>query len=696
MSQDPTPSALGSFDLQAFRDIVWDQRRGVVAFLGAVMLVAVLGTALSTRWYEAVAVLQLLPRAGLEVDVNEVLKLDEGGYMEGRDRARTQIQIIQSRAVREEALRRYSEAGGTGLEPDAEGIAWLGGHLTAGPREDTQLVEVRVKHTDPDSAALLANLVAEVYVEASLEFRRKAARETRVWLEGQSQSYRTQLEAASAALLEFKQTNDLVGVEGDVDDISTRLGALHVALGAATTDRVTVASQLAQHEKLLKQGRHEVLLGAFDDRSISTVAEQLAALRTRAAEVQGRYGKRHPEYQRVNDHLARVEGLVRAEVRRLIDAERSKLQTLQATEVELAAEIDLVKAELHRRELLSEEYQQLERREGNARRMVNELTDRGAEVDLQAQTQLSDVRVVDPAVAQSAPVLPNVPLNLVMAFVVGIAGGFAYALIRHQFRDGLMTARDVELCTELPVLGIIPSLPGSVPEAERPLFPIDRPHSMQTEAYRALRAMVVHQSGGSTGRVILVTSGVAGEGKTTTSIGLAVAFARLGRRTLLVDGDLRRPRLDGLFKLENAQGLSDTLVGRVDPLLLRRSTDVKGLYVLPAGRPVENVGELLASHLASRMIDHLRSAFDMVIIDTSPVGVVADAMALASMVDGVLMVVRRGHAPGRLTADAAARLRRANARILGTVFNDTPTDAQALRFSGGYYQEDATERLVSK
>ena len=696
MQQESPRSTLGAFDLAAFRDVVWEQRRSVLAFLGAVMLAAIIGSALATRWYEAVAVLQLLPRAGREVNVTEVVKLDEGGYMEGRDRARTQIQIIQSRAVREEALRRYRATGATDIGPDAEGIGWLGRHLSAGPREDTQLVEIRVKHKDPEAAAVLANLVADVYVESNLSFRREAARETRVWLESQSAAHQVRLEAASAALLAFKQANDLLGEMGDSADINSRITALHKAIGEVTTERVRLGSVLAEHESMRRAGRSEVLLGAFDDRSLSAIAQQLAELRTQAAEVHGRYGKKHPEYQRVAAHLRSVERLVDSEVTRLVRAERSRFQSLQRQEDELRAELVRVKEELLRREQLGEQYDRLVREEETARRLVASLGERGAEVDLQAQTQLSDVRLVDRAIAPAAPVLPNTSLNLVMAMIVGLAGGVALALVRHQFRDAMLTPRDVERRTELTVLGNIPTLAASVPEAERALFPIHHPHSLQTEAFRALRAMVVHQTGSASGQVILVTSAVAGEGKTTTSIGLAVAFARLGRRTLLVDADLRRPKLGTVFGHKNTQGMSDTLVGRVDPLLLRRATDVKGLFVLPAGRPTENVGELLASPVARRMVEHLRSAFEVIIIDSSPVGVVADAMALSSMVDGVLMVVRRGHAPGRLTVEAAQRLQRSDAHIIGTVLNDTPPDRDTRRFAGSYYQESPTEQLAGR
>lgn len=696
MQPDPSRTALGAFDLSALRDLVWEERKPVLAFLGAVLLTALVGSMVATRWYEATAVLQLLPRAGREMTTTEVLKLDEGGYMEGRDRARTQIQIIQSRAVREEVLRRYAELWDDELKPDADGIRWLGSHMFAGPREDTQLVEIKVQHTVPDKAAALANLLADVYLQENLHFRRRAAKDARVWLDGQSEDYEARLEAASSALLEFRRANDLIGDSADSDDIATRITALHQAIGAVTTERVMAGGELAEHEAMRKSGRLDVLLGAFDDHSLSAMSQQRAQLRTQAAEIQGRYGEKHPESQRISAHLASVERLIEGEINRLIRAERSRFQALERKEQRLRDELESVKAELLRREELGDEYRRLIREEEAARKLVASLDDRGAEVDLQAQTQLSDARIVDRAVPPRSPVKPNVVLNLVMALIVGIAGGLAYALIRHQFRDALLTTRDVERRLELSVLGTVPTMDEKIPEEERALYPLRHPHSMQTECFRALRAMVMHHTNSAAGQVILVTSAVAGEGKTTTSIGLAVAFAGLGRRTLLVDGDLRRPRLGNVFGLEQAQGMSDTLVGRVDPLLLRRATSVKGLFVLPAGRPVDNAGELLAAPVARRMLDHLRTAFDVIIIDTSPVGVVADAMALSHAVDGVLMVVRRSHAPARLVVDAAQRLQRSDARIIGAVLNDTPPDKATERYSGGYYKSTAADRMAGR
>lgn len=684
--RSPRPSA-PVFDLQRVRDVLVAQKVVILAFTLAALAAGVGATAVATRWYTAVAVIQFLPRAGQEVTAAEVLKLDDGGYMEGRDRARTQIQIIQSRGVREEAIRRYRSRGHTDLQLTAESLDWLGRHLTAGPREDTQLVEIRVEHRNPESAALLANLVAQVYYEANLDFRRNAARETQGWITEQAKVSEGRLEEANAALLAFKAANGLVDAEADQDDISARLAALQQALGAATTDRVLVGSQLAEHERLLAMGATDVLAGMFDDLSLAAVSREQAELRTRAAEVRGRYGELHPEHQRVEAHLAQVSAVVAGEVRRLVDAERSRYQALQRQEQRLGAELDTVKGLLLQQQRLRDEYDRLKRDEETARRLVGSLGDRGVEVDLQAQTQLSDVRIVDLALPPEDPSKPNVPINLALSLVMGLAGGLALALFRHQQSDVLLTAQDVEDRTDLPVLGAIPLLPNSLTAAQRPLYPLVQPHSLTAEAFRAVRAMIQHHAPGDDALCLMVTSGIAGEGKTTSIVGLGAAFARMGLRTIIVDADLRRPRVHEVFSEALGQGLSEMLSVGLDPQQVLRKTREPNLSFISAGQENVDSVELLASHKMQRLLDELRTGFQIVLVDTPPAGVVADALGMAPLLDGVVLVVRRDHAPGRVVVEAVQRLRQAEARVIGTVFNASPPNRDALRYGKGYYTE---------
>ena len=438
------------------RALLQRQWRTIAACMGAAGVVALLGTALQDKQYEAVALIQLLPRAGQEVDLEEVVKLDEGGYLEGRDRARTQLQIIQSRKVRGEVARRYAALGHTDLGED--GAEALEDMLSAGPREDTQLVEVRVLHTDPEQAAVLANLVAEVYWEGNLELRRDAARDARDWIEGQEQSTQDALKAASDAVLAFKAKHDLIDIDERVTETTARLESLQRASGDATTARVLLESQLAEHARLAKQGRFDVLAGMFDDPGLVAMSREHAAIVTEAADVLARYGDKHPEHQRARQHIERVEGLIAQEVQRIIRGERAKLDTLRRQEQQLAAEVDAVKGALLDKQRLMEEYNRLKQDEQQARDLNATLSERGAEVDLQARTGLNDVRIVDPAVPPSRAARPRMLLNLVVALGMGGFVGLGLALYRERRDDTVRSPGELRQRAHTPVLGLIENM----------------------------------------------------------------------------------------------------------------------------------------------------------------------------------------------------------------------------------------------
>ncbi|MDP2307731.1 MAG: polysaccharide biosynthesis tyrosine autokinase [Pseudomonadota bacterium] len=679
-------------DLDALRTGVWRQRRTFFSFLGAVLVAALVGTLLSARQYKAVALIQLMPRAGQEVDVNEVVKNDDAGYLEGRDRARTQIQIILSRGVREEVVRGYQALGYDDFDSTTEGLEALRRAMTAAPREDTQLVEIGVLHADPARATVLANLVADEYCKSNLRARTDAARETQVWLDGQTGAYRATLVEASMKVMAFKEANNLVDADEKVDGISTRMAALQAALGAATTERVLLEGKLKEHKRLMARGEFAILAGMFDDPALQTMSKEHATIATDAAQVLSRYGDRHPEHQRVAEHLARVEVLIAEEVKRNVDAERSLLQTLVRQEGNIGVELDQVKAELLEKQHLLGEYVELKLDEDRARRLYGSLGERGAEVDLQAHSQLNDVRVLDRALPPSHPATPNIPLNMAMALAVGLAGGFALALLRHRLDDTLLSTADIEYHLDTPLIGVIPSLPPPGPRddaslAGRALYSFDHPRTMHAEALRSIRAVIQSYPLVGSSRRLLVTSCLEDEGKTHAAIGLAVAFAQTGASVLLIDADLRLPKLHTLLDVPVSPGLTDLLVDIDDGERIAQRTKIPRLHLLPSGTRSEYPNELLSSPQLESLLGRLGQAYQVVIIDSPPAGVVSDALALAGGADGVILIVRHGRVPSSLAIRTLGQLRQMGARVMGVALNDVPRGKDAAAYGSRYYDD---------
>lgn len=676
-------------DPWALYELLRRRRRVILLFLIGVMGAAVAASLFSARQYRAVALIHLLPRAGQEVAFNENLQYDPASYLEGRERARTQLEIIQSRSIREEVIHRYVGLGYDDYTVSNEDLDRFGRSLSAGPREDTQLVEIRVEHTDPERAATLANLVAEVYREHNLEARRDAARETKLWLEGRNVQYKERVENTSEALLSFRSAYDLIDEGEEIDGVGSRLATLQRTHSETGAERVLAESRAADYRRLAQKGEYDLLASMIEDPTLASLAQERATVVAKNAEVLARYGDQHPEHRRVQAHLQRVDEMLEAQLNRNVESERSKAAMLRRQEQRLEEELDIVKQELLAKQRLQDEFEVLRAENDRARKVYESLGERGTEVELQAHTQLNDVRIVDWAIPPTGPFKPNIPLNLALGLFVGLGGGLGLALFVHRLDDTLITVADVESELHGQVLGQVPSLEAdgvgvgvaaSIPVATaRALHTWLHPRSFTAEAFRGIRTTLSARVDGARSVRIAVSSLLEGEGKTTTAVSLAVAWARLGVPVLLVDGDLRSPRIHTVFELPSSPGLTEAL-GAEDPTLYIRPSQLPGLSLLTAGSETDRESELVASEAMADLLKRLEPLFRVIIIDTPPSMLLSDAVSLAQRCDGMVMVMRSGRVRRQHVRSSLLRMHELGVRLLGVVLNDTPLPPDARRY----------------
>lgn len=673
-------------DLDSLVRLFRRQWRPLAGFVTAVLAAAGVATALTPRTYRAVAVVQLMPRAGQEVEVKEVVRNDEGGYMETRDRARTHMQLMTSVSLRSAVLEAWAAEGHTDLAPDQAGVEALGRMLSVGPREDTQLVEIAITHRDPETAAALANLVANVYCSTNLYARTDAARDAKGWLGGEKATARTDLDAAQAKLQEFKKANDLVDAEERVNAVTAQLETLQKALGEATASRALTESNLRQHRRLLEAREFEVLAAQLSDPALDSLVKDRARILTETSAVLATYGDQHPEHQRAVEKIARADALVASQVQSLVDAEGAKVTALRNQEATIQSELERVKTELLEKERVSAEYARLKADEERARKLDEVLSQRSTEVDLQANSRLNDVRVVDEATPPSSPSKPNVPVNLAVALALGLGGGLGLVLLRNRFDDTLHEVADVEWSLQTRLLGTLPRMELPTRE-ERAFYPFDHPRSRAAEAIRSARVLL--SPGGAQGgtRTLLVTSSVADEGKTHASVHLAVAFAQKHQKVLLIDADGRLPQLHGLFGASDEVGFYQALTGHhLDEVVVH--TRIPDLDLMPAGPAPEDTDAVLTVPALQGLLDEVREHYDVIIFDTPPAAVLSDALALAPMVDGVVLVVRPGRVKRATAWETLQRLSLLGARVKGVLVNDVVGAVPASK----YYDDDRARR----
>jgi capsular exopolysaccharide synthesis family protein len=339
------------------------------------------------------------------------------------------------------------------------------------------------------------------------------------------------------------------------------------------------------------------------------------------------------------------------------------------------------------------------------------------EAGVSAGLRSSNIRIVDVARVPTSPSAPNIPRNIVLGLALGLLGGVGLAFVLESFDNTVRTPEEAQIISALPSLGIIPlsskliakngrnghprlSLSSRSPETAGSLALITfaRPKSELAESYRALRTSILLSSLGSPPKVIMVTSALPQEGKTTTSINSAIVLAQRGGRVLLVDADLRRPGIHKALGLRNALGLSTVMTGGEGSEDAIVSTEIPNLFVLPAGPPPPQPAELLGSILMKDYLTRLRGAFDHIVIDTPPALSVTDAVLLSVEADSVLVVVRSGQTTKAALRRVRDLLSHVNARITGVVVNAFDLHSGSSyyyqydsKYYGRYYEDDSPQ-----
>lgn len=677
-----TGDALGIFgDRFRPRDILPMLRRGWLLILVSVVacfVVAVLISVFSTREYRATAMLRVVPGQAQEVQSREILDMNPRGFQEVERFYRTQVQLFHSRSFAQQVADAYEKQIGESISAGRI----LGG-LQVSPVERSQLMQVSFVDDDPERAADVANLVARTFVARNIAWRRDMAREANDWVDSRIAEVSKQREQAVADLLTFKREHGIVGLEEVGGAPATRLGALEESFGAISTERVLLESRLDNHKALLRRGDITALVAQEDLPISSGLRDVHAQSQAELATVSARYGVRHPEYARVSAALERIEERVRAAAAEAVRAEQARLELLKEQEARLDQERSSASDAVLTRQELAAEFRELQRHLDQVESTEARLLERQQELRLAAESQLNNVSLEDEALPPGSFIRPRISLVLAAGFAFGALLGMALALLRGILDETIYSPADVESFIRLPLLGVVPH---SLVARERPeLLVHEHPRSSVAEAIRGVRTMVETGADGSRNRRILVTSAIASEGKTSVAVQLGTVFAQHGRRTLLIEGDHRRPRLHSVFGMANADGLNELLLEEVEMDQAIRPTEVPSLFVLPRGRSTPDSVERLGTEVMAGLLERLEEEFDCVVIDTPPSATLSDAVYLSRFVDAVVLVVRAGRASRSVVRHTLGRLEQVGAAVAGLVVNDVKSSAFGSRYGYGYY-----------
>lgn len=565
----------------------------------------------------------------------------------------------------------------------------------------TYSMNVNFTSESPAKAARIANAFADRYLAAQMQQKFDATREANTFLNTRLEELRTQVQDADAAVSNYRVANNLLSTQG------TTLTEQEIS--AYNQQLATVKAQEAEERARLGTARAQLAAGsngddvgeALDSAVIQALRAQRATLSGRVAEMNSRYGPRHPDMLRAQGQLADIDAQIQAEIRRIISNLVARVRVAQERTASVATSLGGARGTLAVNSAASVRLKELEGNAESVRTIYQSYLDRFKETGAQAGAEQADARIVSRASIPTEQSSPNVLLNVAVAIVLGLASGLAAVILAEMLDAGLATSEEVERKLGLPAIGSIP-LMGSVAEgADKNANPIDfvliKPLSAYAEAFRSLRTSITYSVTGQAGKVVVLTSALPGEGKTTTSIGLARVAAQAGSRVILLDCDLRRRAVTRALGISSDAGLIELLHGSVTIEQAMTLDQPSGAYVLPLTHTTSSTEDIFGLPAMDDLLKRLRPSFDLILIDTAPVLALADTRIIANKADMVVLLARWRKTPARAINNAVKLLQQSGANIAGVALTQVDMAAQSKHGYGdaGYYYDEYKKYYAS-
>jgi len=632
----------------------------------------------------------------------------------------TQLSILQSdgliwQTIQETGLARQEQPAQTpqsqgqvvGTPPSMKNaiIAGFKQRLHVEQKKDTRIVSVSFESTDPREAALVVNTLIKNYIENNFRAKYDATRQATGWMEQRLDELKVKVEKSQEAMVSYERQNNIVNLGEKQTVAEQRFEDMSKDLSQAQTDRLSKESLY----RLVMKDEAEVSVSQSGQNQgnslLSTLEAKEASLREDYAEAVAQYGPAFPKALRLQQQIKDEDSLISRERGRIVENIRNDYLAALQREHALAAAVAQQKTEVDRVNQLLIEHNILKREFDSNQSLYDNLLQRLKDATVSAGLQATNVHIVDEAAVPTNPVRPNKLRNVEFALAAGLVLGIALALTKEALDNSIQNALEMEKLTGLPALAIVPlghsarlhhsrllngiGVGASLSYAVE-LSVIERPEAAISEAFRALRTAVLLSTAEHPPQMVLITSAQPSEGKTSTALNLAAALAQKGSRVLLIDADLRRPRLASALNLPGHQGLADMLSGSAefDATLVQKIEGLETLFLLASGPRAPNPAELLCSRKMEQLLAWLRKGFDHIIVDSPPVLPVTDSTILSTLVDGVIMVVAC-ESTSRAALNRACRVvEHSGGKILGTVFNkvdDRRDGYYGYRYYHGYY-----------
>ena len=674
----------------------------------ATLLLALGVSLLTTKQFDASA------RILLELQNADALGLEQAinpANLDTNTRLQTQIRVLQSNTIAAEVFRqlglhqkkefagKLAQSSGfdeLSLPSRTRLLALFQRSLNVQLIPKTQIIEIRFRSADPRLASEVANSLAANFIEHNFQTKYRATQQTSTWLTQQLDDLKKRAQVAQDNLLDYQRQTGILGVDEIHNIITAKLDELNKQLSTAEGERIVKEARY----RITRAGSSELIANMLPESVLGALQKRRAEARSQYAQLGAKYGPSYPRLVQLRSDMAQLDVEIEEQTQRLIEQARAEYEASLTAEQMLAASFSRQKQEAYKLNENAIQYAILRRDVESSRELYEGLLRKLKEAGILASLKSSNMNIVDPASPPVEPAVPNLPMNLGLGLMSGLLAGVAAAFLLESADSSIRTPDDVESYCGLPSLGMIPRVRAASHaiqklraggEAKNPnvLITLAHPNSGAAEAFRALRTSLLLSSWDSPPRTTVVTSALAGDGKTFTAMNLAVVLTQAQQRVLLVEADMRRPTIHTVLTMPRQAGLSGCLSGTLEPSsVITEIREAPGLYAVMAGYSPPYPSEMLASRRMQELLQHWRSEFDYIVIDTPPILAVTDAVICASMADAVVLVARSQKTGRQSLLRAREILQRAKARIVGALVNDVALDSDSYyAYYGNYAQK---------
>lgn len=694
----------------------------LAAFVGG--MAGFLTTLSAPRLYQAHTTIEIQPLNDNFLDMKDLTPTDQNGSLSSDSDIPTQVSILESETLIRRTTAKITEPQNAAPMPlpdrmtawrKALGIAsptqhqlWeqaLGtaaGSVRVGNSGMTRILDVSTDSTSPKLAADFVNTLAEEYIEQNLESRWQSTERTGEWLTNQLRDLRVKLEKEQDELQSYATSTGLT-VTSDKDNVNAaKLADLQKELAQAQGDRIAKQSTW----EIASSSPPDSLPAILGASSLQNTRQTLQDLRKQLAQLRVTFTEQHPEVKRVEAQIAALEAPLEKQRNDILGSLKNEYDAAERREKLLTDEYNEQAHIVSGQNGEMDRYGFLKREVDATRTLYDSMLQKMKEASIASALRASNIRVVDRADIPRVPYKPDVRRSTMTGLFVGLCLGMAFAVYRERADRTLQDPGDAEYYLGIPELGVIPKaveeelnqptstrlLGAGAPQTSIELMALVDKTSLVAESFRTtLTSIMFSGSPGGRSRVIVVTSASPREGKTTIVCNLSAAMAEVQASVLLIDADMRRPRLHTVFQMENGPGLSDLLAGHealrwedIEPLL--RETSVPGLKLLTSGQSRHKATSLLYSSRLTELMQIMRQRFDTTLFDTPPMINIADARIMGRLADGVIMVVRSSQTSRDAAVMAKQRLGEDGSPLLGVILNGWNPHAPGYSHYRNYYE----------